>query len=416
VTFQSLIARAAHILLRALILSILCAAHAIGGESVTPEIAIKTATTPFQITGWIESGMTVNPDDPKDHQNFGHLFTDRSNELLLNQIVLTAERTLDPNAAGFDWAFKTQFLYGSDARYIHSVGFLQNAQHDILQPDIVEAWVLLHPPLAGTAGGLDVKMGKFITLEGAETIDPRPDTFYSHSYIFNFALPINHTGLLSTLHLLRWLDLYGGVTRGVNTGTADNNSSAAFHGGLGFNFLDGKLTALATTHIGPENWRNNNDERFLNDLVITWKATDKLTAVLDTSFTDDESGFGAARAYGAAGYLVYSINDWLSVGGRAEIYRDEKGFFVGSFADNDDFIDLQRGKVNTLDLHTFFQRGTFSEVTLGATIKLKGPRLGSRLSIRPEVRYDTALTSDRPFSDRSQRNQLSVALDAILAF
>lgn len=415
-TFQSLIARTAHVLPRALVLSVFCVSHAVGGESVTQEILTATPTPRFQITGWIETGITVNPDDPKDHQNFGHLFTDRSNELLLNQIVLSAERTLDPKATGFDWAFKTQFLYGSDARYIHSVGFLQNTQHDIVQPDIVEAWVLLHAPLAGTAGGLDVKVGKFITLEGAETIDPRTDTFYSHSYIFNFALPINHTGFLSTLHLAKWLDLYAGVTRGVNTGTADNNSSAAFHGGLGFNFLDGKLTALATTHLGPENWRNNNDRRYLNDLVITWKATDKLTALLDASFTDDEAGFGAARAYGAAGYLVYSINDWLSVGGRAEIFRDEKGFFVGSFADNDDFIDLQRGKVNTLDPYTFFQRGTFSEVTLGATIKCKCPKPGSQISIRPEVRYDSALTSDRPFSDRSQRNQLTVALDAILTF
>jgi len=70
----------------------------------------------FKIYGWIEAGITGNPDSPTDNHNFGHLFTDRANEPLLNQAVITAERALDPNATGFDWGFKVQFMYGSDAR------------------------------------------------------------------------------------------------------------------------------------------------------------------------------------------------------------------------------------------------------------------------------------------------------------
>src|SRR5581483_10446905 len=252
---------------------------------------------------------------------------------------------LDPNASGFDWGFKGQFLYGTDARYTHSVGWLQNTQHEIYQPDLIEAWIVVHSPVPGTAGGIDVKAGKFVTLEGAETIDPRSNVFYSHSYIFNYGIPLTHTGVLATVHLYKWLDVYGGITRGVNTFTTDNNGSAAFHGGLGFNFLDGKLTALATTHIGPENPHNNHDLRYLNDLTVTWHANDKLTAILDSCYSEDESVSGA-RAYGAAGYLTYVINDWLTVGIREEVFRDEKGFFTGSFADNDDFIDIQRGKFN----------------------------------------------------------------------
>lgn len=397
-------------------LSIFCAGHALAGGNEIEETKIPPEESRLKITGWIETGFTANPDDSRDHQNFGHLFTDRSNELLLNQVVLTAERTLDPKTEGFDWGFKAQALYGSDARYIHSVGFFQNTQHNIVQPDVVEAWALFHAPITGTAHGLDVKAGKFITLEGAETIDARTNTFYSHSYIFNFALPINHTGLLGTLHLVPWLDLYGGITRGVNISTTDNNGSAAFHGGAGLTFLEGKLAALATTHIGPENPGNNHDQRYLNDLVVTWKATEKITAVVDASFGQDESVPGAANAYGVAGYLSCAINNWLSLGARAEVFRDEKGFFVSSFADNDDFIDIQRGKTNTLDARTFFQRGTFGEVTIGATIKPSAPKRGIGVSIRPEVRYDTALTSGRPFSSQTGRDQLTFSLDLILTY
>ena len=255
-----------------------------------------------------------------------------------------------------------------------------------------------------------------MTLEGAETIDPRTNIFYSHSYIFNYGIPLNHTGVLTTTHLLKWLDVYAGVTRGVNTATTDNNESASFHGGLGLNLMDGKLTALGTTSIGPENPKNNHDMRYLNDLVITWKATEKLTAILDSNFSQDDSVANTARCYGAAGYLTYALNDWLSFGVREEVFRDERGFFTGSFADNDDFIDIQRGKFDHLDQRTFFQAGTFNEVTLGASIKVPVPKPFAGLTVRPEVRYDAALTDSRPFSDSSDRNQVTIGLDAILTF
>lgn len=375
------------------------------------------ADSRFKCYGWVESGITANPDDPSDRQNFAHLFTDRSNELLLNQVVVTAERTLAAAGDKFDWGFKAQFLYGSDARYIHSLGLFDNTQHDTVQPDLVEAWMLFHLPIPSTAGGLDIKAGKFVTLEGAETIDPRTNVFYSHSYIFNFGIPFNHTGLLTTFHPSKGLDLYAGVTRGVNTSISDNNGSAAFDGGIGLTLLDGKLTALASTHIGPENAKNNHDQRYLNDLVVTWKPTDKLTAILDANFARDESVPGTAKAYGAALYLTYAINDWLTLGIREEVFRDEKGFFVGSFADNDDFIDLERGKTNNIDPRTFFTGGTFNEVTVGATFKVPAPKPLSGLTIRPELRYDAALSSDiPPFANQDSRHQFTAGIDAIVTF
>ena len=63
----------------------------------------------FKIYGWVEGGVTFNGTSPADNQNFGHLFTDRANEPLLNQAVITFERTLDPKCTGFDWGFKAQF-------------------------------------------------------------------------------------------------------------------------------------------------------------------------------------------------------------------------------------------------------------------------------------------------------------------
>ena len=119
----------------------------------------KTETPKSRISfyGWLEAGITGNFDSPDDNQNFGRLFDDRSNEPVMNQAVITAERALDPKV-GFDWGFKLQLLFGTDARYIHSLGLLDHTMGTSLyQPDIPEAYLSLHLPIL-TACCLDVKM------------------------------------------------------------------------------------------------------------------------------------------------------------------------------------------------------------------------------------------------------------------
>ena len=216
----------------------------------------------FKLNGWLEAGGTANFASPADHQNFGRLLDDRSNEVLLNQLVIAAERFLDPKLVeSFDWGFKAELFYGSDARYLHSTGLLDLTTDDRVQPDIPEAWVLAHIPIAGTAGGLDLKAGKFMNCFGAEMTDPRINVFYSHSYIFNFGCPFYGTGALATLHALPGLDLYASVDRGLNVALEDPNDSAAFYGGFGGSLCGGNLTYAALTHIGPENPGNNHDYR-----------------------------------------------------------------------------------------------------------------------------------------------------------
>src|SRR5256714_5292714 len=192
----------------------------------------EEAKSRLSIYGWVETGFTGNVDAPKDNQNFGRLFDDRSNEFVMNQAVITAERALDPKV-GFDWGFKVQFLFRTEGRYLHSLGLLDHAMRNSLyQPDIPEVYLSLHFPIV-TEGGIDLKLGKFVTLEGAETIDPRTNPFYSHTYIFNFGIPFNHTGALFTLYATKWLNLVAGVTRGVNTSIDDNNEAVGFHRGGG---------------------------------------------------------------------------------------------------------------------------------------------------------------------------------------
>lgn len=373
----------------------------------------KEAKSRLAIYGWVEAGFTGNVDAPKDNQNFGRLFDDRSNEFVLNQAVITAERALDPKV-GFDWGFKLQLMFGTDARYIHSLGLLDHARRSgLYQPDIPEAYLSLHLPIF-TEGGVDLKLGKFVTLEGAETIDPRTNPFYSHTYIFNFGIPFNHTGALFTLYATKWLNLLAGVTRGVNTSIDDNNDAPAFHGGIGLHFNDEKFVISAATHIGPETPHNNDDLRYLNTITVTWKVTDKLTSITDLNYTHDDAA--DASAYGVAQYLTYAINDKITAKIRGEIWRDAEGFFAAQFADPHDPVRALEGE-STIDPRTVGGgRTTYGALTLGLDIKPPAPKPLAGLTIRPELRVDHSFSETRPFNDSSDDTMLTAALDVIVAF
>ena len=119
---------------------------AFAGETSVP-VEAKPPESRFKLSGWIDSGITFNPDSPQDNQNFGRFFDDRANEPLLNQAVINFERALAPQPGEFDWGFKLQLMSGSDARFIHSLGlFSDTAATSIVQPDLVEAYLNLHFP------------------------------------------------------------------------------------------------------------------------------------------------------------------------------------------------------------------------------------------------------------------------------
>ena len=87
--------------------------------------------------------------------------------------------------------------------------------------------------------------------------------------------------------------------------------------------------------------------------------------------------------------FVYSFNDIFSAGMRGEIWRDADGFYVASFAENDDALDSLRGGDVTLDPRTVGGgRTTYGAITVGVNIKppIPKPAAGSRHSTRAALR------------------------------
>jgi hypothetical protein len=387
----------------------------------------------IHLSAQIEGGVTFNPAGPK--QNFGQLFTDKPNTVLLNQLLLTANKPLDPKATDFDWGFKLQGMYGSDARYTHFLGEFDRALPDERnQLDIVEANVLLHLPVFFD-GGVDLKAGQYSTPLGFETIDPSTNPFYSHSYIFSFGLPFKHTGFLTTSHVNSMLDVYLGLDTGSNTTfgpLGENNCGVAFLGGVNLTLMDGNLTVLALTHIGPENasralspigFNADGYYRYYNDIVVTYKATPELTLTTEFNWIRDDfgaTGFAtgkpsAANGFGVAQYASYTFSDTLTLNGRAEVFRDDNNFFVAGFGANNGFDQLQKGF--STPLTTALHATTYGAITLGVTYKPADmPAPISGLLIRPEVRYDRDLGGNKAFNSNKDNGSFTIASDIVLTF
>jgi hypothetical protein len=407
-------------------------------EPAAEEESGLTLGNGINVSGWFQQGITFNSAGPDDRQNFGRLFDDRDDGYRFNQFVLTLERPLEPEPGCFGFGWKAQFMYGSDARFIHYLGILDKATNDTVQPDLVELFGNFHLPIL-TPGGLDLKVGHFVTLQGAETIDPNTNPLYSHTYMFNFGIPFKHTGVLGTLHLNDNLDLMAGLTTGINTGWVDNNDSLAFHGGMTMKLCDEKIVIAPSIHVGPETDSNfytngavdkgdgpvqritvdDGDLRTIVDIVTTMQLSENLKSITDLNYGHEEGDLGLdgqdPEWYGIAQYLIFTCNEKTDFVARWETWRDDDGFAAAQFAENDDFMDLQRGILTNIDQRTVGGGDTtYHALTLGVNYKPC-----ENIKIRPEIRWDWANVGEsgvRPFNDSQDDDMFTVGCDVIYTF
>ena len=205
----------------------------------------------------------------------------------------------------------------------------------------------------------------------------------------------------------------------------DNNGTMGGLFGFGLNLLDGRLTAVALTHLGPENPslgrtqplglpNANGYNRYENDAYVTFKWTDKLSTTTEFNYIKDENPLaGAPEAWGIAQYVAYAVTDTVTLNARAELFRDGKGFFVAAYPGNFDFVNVEYGKPNTA---AFGPHATYGEVTVGATLKPTLPKPISGLLIRPEIRYDDTLAGPAAFNGGKDRGAVTLAMDFVLTF
>lgn len=207
---------------------------------------------------------------------------------------------------------------GEDARVLNTAENGTNSTFNVTQAYLQYA-----------TGPLTVIAGKFVTLAGAEVIDPTKNTNFSRSLLF-FSEPLTHTGVRATYAATDTLSLIVGVNNGWNTTSTSFGSKTAE---LGLAYTPNKIFSLtAQAYLGKD--PSADAERTLVDVVGTYNVTSALTVALNVNWgkQDEQPSTGLPNLdwNTFAAYANYAFNDQWRVSLRGEVLDDKEGFVTGS--------------------------------------------------------------------------------------
>src|SRR3984885_7040054 len=172
-------------------------------------------------------------------------------------------------------------------------------------------------------GPLTVIAGKYVTLAGAEVINPSQNTNFSRSLLFTELEPLDHTGGRATYSVSDTASVILGVNNGWNW-VAGSSSAAegSKTGEIGATWTPNKIFSIATA--GYFGKIDDGVDQSLIDFVGTYNVTSALTLILNTDF-EQFSGAGTGGAVHLNGFAVYAnygISDAWRVSVRAEYLND----------------------------------------------------------------------------------------------
>jgi hypothetical protein len=375
---------------------------------------------PVRTYGWIEQSFTGNTNGtPAGLSNFSVFPNKLANQWQGNQNYLVVENPIEPDDM-VNLGFRVDTLFGNDWQFTKSYGMFDRAftNNQFAGLDLPQIYGEIHLPIL-TPGGVDIKGGRFYSPAGFSAVPAISRPFVTVPYSMEF-MPFTFFGALGTLHLTDRINLYGGTINGFDR-WIDRSYKWGFLGFASWKSRDEKTNVVvigasapdqlprfapadspfvptATTPPNPAlagriNPFYASSYRQFISVVVTHQWTDKLEGVVETDHVWDPKiiGFSLNGApssityHGLVHWLLYTINDKLSTGWRAEVFWDPYGAATGS-------------------------RSTFYETSLVLTHKPL-----PWLWIRGEARYDWSQFT-HPFSDGTRSGQATLMIATIILF
>jgi hypothetical protein len=161
----------------------------------------------IQIYGWLDVGMNLSTSSARPYGNLPAAYDEVPNTFQLDQATLYIERVPDTiQTDHFDWGFRLTNLYGVDYRFTTARGYFSQQLLDNPQPngslglrygyDPVMAYVDLYYPKIGQ--GMDVRIGRYISLPDIEAQLAPNNYTYSHSLLYTYDC-YTQTGINATI-------------------------------------------------------------------------------------------------------------------------------------------------------------------------------------------------------------------------
>ena len=224
-------------------------------------------------------------------------------------------------SAGRNWGFRIDGLYGIDAQDIQAIGNSPNGAPsgwDNGWDNGSFGFALPQAYIEYDNANTNVKLGKFLSPIGFESIPAVENFFYSHTYARYYTEPFSHTGLLAEREIRPGVTAIGGATLGWNTGFDQTDN--------GFNILSGirarpsdRVSVGLMASMGDTGYRGSG---VLQTATLEVRLTDKVTYGMQGDYlnlqTNDEIGM--------TNYLFYSHNKCFAVGTRLEWWKSDQLF------------------------------------------------------------------------------------------
>jgi hypothetical protein len=339
-------------------------------------------------TGFTKGG--VNAVSTGGRTNPLRIFDVNANGFSLEQFNLHIDRTVEGGVG-----FVTDLNFGETANILSGSTRWNNPTPGPVsnQPfDLTQAYGTYTIPV-GT--GINLSLGKFVTLLGEEVIPTYNNLNFneSRSFIFGYAIPFTQTGLRAQY---AYNDKISG-TIGINNGwddVSDNNDGQTIEAQLALTPTP-DLGFVVTGNYGPEQVNHGNSKRWVINPIVTWHTPIKGLQLIGQFVHGQESDPVSTTPYvtsqgnslnnfppgpdgtvtithgvqwqGADGFIVYDLNDNIELATRGEWFEDTDGARTGL-------------------------RQTLGEITETLSYKVPGV---SGLLARLEYRHD--MSSAKPF-------------------
>jgi hypothetical protein len=342
--------------------------------------------------GFLDTSYTWSSNHPRRPSNISGRYFDKDHDkVVFNYFHLFVEK---PEK---DWGvgFRVSGDFGRGGELLREATLWGNRLHDEPSAELREAYLTTTIPVGA---GIGIKGGLFVTTLGTEIL-PNPGAYndnISRSFLFNFAIPLRHLGVLFSYPVHKILSVNAGVVTGWDNPNDNNGQPSAM---WGFSLTPADQFGLVSSFIyGPEQFHNSGNKRFTMSHVATIKPFDPLAVILEYSYGREENaslgGTRDAMWHGLAGIVSYGWTDRFTTALRGEVFKDRDGARLGG---------------NFFGTHA---EQTVAEITLTGSYKFTKMFLG-----RVEARQDWA---DERFYKRGRtnadKNQTTLAAQLIYTF
>jgi len=358
-----------------------------------------------KVYGWLEGSLNLST---SDHSNLPSAYDIFANRGELDQAVLYIERLPDTvQTQNVDWGFHLSALYGTSYRFTLNEGYFsqqllqQNRQYGF--DPVLEYFDLYIPQVAE---GLNIRVGRFISVPGIEAQLAPNNYVYTHSLLYSID-PFTDTGIIGTVKLSnRWL-VQLGLTAGHDVAPWTKDARPSATACLSYTFNQGNdnlYPCLNGLNNGKYAYNNLQmfDTTWYHKFNATWHLATEAWYMYEKNVpnVDGPSPLekGANGAFCSTGQIRCFAPEWAVVNYIEKQLSDKNYLSIRT-----DFLDDLKGQ------RTGYKT-QYAEETL-----MWGHWVGSTVLFRPELRFDHSFQL-RSYDRGTRRSQFQLAMDVIFKF